>query len=442
MKKYFGTDGIRGVAGTELTCEIATRCANALTYIKNKPLIVLGRDTRLSGDMLAAAIIAGVTSGGGNVIDLGMVSTPAVAYLARKLKADYGVVISASHNPPEFNGIKVFAGSGYKIPDAEKDLIEERISMGLYHVCEPEDIGRLKYSHDELSSYLEYLVGAGKPLDGLKIVIDCSNGAVFEIAPRVFAELGANVIAVNLEHDGKNVNVNCGALHPEICAKLVKEHKADLGFSFDGDADRIMAIDEKGNVVDGDSIIYILAKHFKEQGILNRSTVVGTLHTNMGAEKLLAEDGIKLIRTDVGDQHVLEEMLSDDLILGGEQSGHIILSKLSTTGDGVLTAIVLSSLIQESGKKLSALNEVIPYPQVNYGIVVKDKEYVLSHVDLQDALLKAKQELKNKGRVLLRASGTEPKIRVMVECENAKLAEKLGREIAAIVEQLANESDY
>lgn len=439
MKKYFGTDGIRGIAGSELTGTIAAHCGNSLTVLKKNPLVLIGKDTRRSGDMLLSAFSYGVTAGGGNVIDIGIVSTPAVAYLVRELKADYGVVLSASHNPPEFNGIKIFGGDGYKIPDTQKDIIEDRISKDLLYITEPLSIGRIKYAHSEIARYTEYLIKSGKHLDGMKIVLDCSNGAVYDIAPNVFASLGADVIAVNREHDGERVNMGCGALHPETAAKLVVEHHADIGFSFDGDADRIMAIDEKGNIVDGDSIIYIFAKEYLAENKLTGKTVVGTLHTNLGAEKALMDIGVGLVRTDVGDQHVLEKMLEHGYVIGGEQSGHIILSNHATTGDGVLTAVILASRLVETHEKLSELNDIQPFPQENRGIIVEDKEYVLGHPDVQDMLLRVKNELKNKGRILLRASGTEPKIRVMVECENQKLAKKLADEMTTIIERLAND---
>lgn len=431
MGVYFGTDGIRGVVNNDLTFDVMYKCGNALTQIKDRPTVLIGRDTRNSGDLVALAVACGAIMGGAKVIDVGVVPTPGIAYLTKRLECDYGVVISASHNPPEFNGIKIFNKNGFKLQDSEEFEIEKHFIKT--NIKDNSDIGSYSFSPSFVNCYVEYLVGLGVNLEGLKVVIDASNGAGFSIAPKVFKMLGAKVFATNCKNNGEKINNNCGSLYPEMLKRNVLKFKADIGFAFDGDADRIVAIDRKGTIFDGDKIIYILSKYMKERKECINS-VVGTSLTNMGIEKALNNIDIKLIRADVGDKYVLEQMLKQECVLGGEQSGHIMNLKYSTTGDGILTAVILTKVLKECGE-LDKLFDVDMYPQYSINVIVSDKLRVINSEILSNAI-RNEQEKLNQGRILVRASGTEPKIRIMVECENLNHAKDIACRLENVVKKI------
>lgn len=431
MGVYFGTDGIRGVVNNDLTFDVMYKCGNALTQIKDRPTVLIGRDTRNSGDLVALAVASGAIMGGAKVIDVGVIPTPGIAYLTKRLECDYGVVISASHNPPEFNGIKIFNKNGFKLQDSEEFEIEKHFIKT--NIKDNSDIGSYSFSPSFVNCYVDYLVGLGVNLEGLKVVIDASNGAGFSIAPKVFKALGAKVYATNCKNNGEKINNNCGSLYPEMLKRNVLKFKADIGFAFDGDADRIVAIDGEGNIFDGDKIIYILSKYMKERKECINS-VVGTSLTNMGIEKALNNIDIKLIRADVGDKYVLEQMLKQECVLGGEQSGHIMNLKYSTTGDGILTAVILTKVLKECGE-LDKLFDVDMYPQYSLNVIVSDKLRVINSEILSNAI-RNEQEKLNQGRILVRASGTEPKIRIMVECENLNQAKEIAFRLENVVKKI------
>ena len=435
MKKYFGTDGIRGRYGKELTDEIAYFTGNCIGKMASGGLVVIGRDTRLSGTAIFVQIAKGVLDAGSQVIDLGVISTPAVAYITSMIYAKFGIVISASHNPKEYNGIKIFNHEGRKLLDSEEEEIENFIDKkGKFF---NPDRGLLFQNQDAIEKYFHLVKkAAGNDLSGLKVVLDCANGAVSLFAPRLFSELGAEVVSYFDSGDGAMINHNCGALFPEVVASKVVENNADLGFCFDGDADRIIAVNKKGEIVDGDSIIYIISKYLKEQGRLNKDSAVGTLHTNMGVEKSLNKLGIKLFRTDIGDHYVMEKMVNDDLLVGGEQSGHIILREFINTGDGLLTAMYLAHLVKITGKMLDELDDSEHFVQVNVNVVTEHKKEIMN----DEGLLKLKKELEKKiegkGRILLRASGTEPKVRIMVEGDSRELCDEVAGELQQKVSKI------
>ena len=434
MKRYFGTDGIRGIANQDLTADIAYKCGNALTVLKKYPTVVIGRDTRQSGDMLALSVASGVTAGGGNVLDVGIMPTAAIAYLTKYFGASYGVVISASHNPPEYNGIKVFGSDGYKLLEDDEAAIEDCFTKGNY-VTHP-NLGKYKridYGSDIYVDYLRKTCPEG--LNGLKVVLDCCNGAAYQVAPQVFKELGADVRVYNSENTGLRINVGCGSLHPEGLTQKVVEKGCDVGFAFDGDSDRLLAVDENGNQINGDQIIYLVATNLLREGKLKENIAVGTHHTNMGIQKALEAKGIKLLRADIGDKYVMELMLKTGAVIGGEQSGHIIMTEFATTGDGILSAIQVARLLL-AGKKISECLDVNLYPQVNINVSVKDKIRVMNNEELAEFINKCREEIKSIGRILVRASGTEPRIRVMVECEDLSIAERIANEIVEKVNKI------
>ena len=430
-KKYFGTDGIRGKYGEKLTDELAYKCGNVLGKRAAGGKIILGRDTRESGEALVKGIKEGVKDAGGTVIDLGIVSTPAVAYVTEVEGAKYGIVISASHNPKEYNGIKLFNGEGRKLTDDEELAVEKDIDGGLYFGSE----GKEKHGAAELEQYYGLLKKVGGDLSGIKVGLDCANGAASMSAARIFAELGAEVTAINAEGDGKRINEHSGALYPEVICRVVAEQKLDIGFSFDGDADRVLCSDENGRLVDGDAIIYIIAVKLKNEGRLNGNLAVGTHHTNMGVEQSLAEKGIRLERTDIGDHYVAERMREKDSLVGGEQSGHIILREFSGTGDGLLTALYLTSVLKNSGKRISELADNKVFPQVNLTIECADNKKVVADADVQEAARQVSKRLEGKGRLLLRASGTEPKIRIMTECDSYETGKAEAEWLKSFIEQ-------
>jgi len=423
MGKYFGTDGVRGVANEALTPELAFKLGRAGAYVltkgSNAPKIVIGKDTRISGDMLEAALVAGITSVGVDVFTVGVLPTPGIAYLTRSLNATAGVVISASHNPVQDNGIKFFANSGYKLPDEVEAEIESLLDNDLQGIPSPTGpgVGRVRVVEDATEQYIDFLKSTVKvDFSGLKIVVDCANGAAYHVAPWVMRELGAEVIAIHNQPDGININANCGSTHPEVVREKVLAWQADLGIAHDGDADRVIAVDGQGNIVDGDFIMVILALHLKARNKLPKDTLVATVMSNLGLHIALRQAGIKVLETKVGDRYVLEEMLKTGAVLGGEQSGHIIFLEHNTTGDGVLTALQLISAVKQTGKSLAELAARMKrLPQVLVNVRVQDKEAVQNHPDLAAAIKKGEEALGDQGRILVRPSGTESLIRVMAE---------------------------
>lgn len=436
MGKYFGTDGIRGEYGIELTDNIAFMTGNALTTHMRNKIVVIGRDTRLSGEILVKNLIEGIILGGGSVINLDVIPTPAVAYITQLFNADYGIVVTASHNPPQYNGLKIFNNKGIKLTHSQELQIEAHIDNNTPH----DNASKKSVIIGDkaiFGVYEKFLIDAIEgDLKGLKIVLDCSNGASHLVAPSVFKSLGAEVYVYNDSSDGNLINKDCGALYPEKMAEKIIELGADLGFAYDGDADRVIAIDEKGKVIDGDDIIYILALDLKSKYLLRHMTVVGTLHTNMGVEKALLDEGIKFIRTDVGDHNVVEAMVWNDIMVGGEQSGHIINRLYSSTGDGVLASVLISDIVKRSGKSLSKLANIAHYPQCNINVITREKNRVMTDVGLQELKNRMEARLKGLGRILLRASGTEPKVRIMVECAQGNLAAEIAGEVKEYIDNM------
>lgn len=435
MGIYFGTDGLRGKVNEDLTFETAYKIGNALSTLKVNPTVVIGSDTRISNSYLTLGVASGAMSGGAKVIDIGVVPTAGIAYITKEIKADYGVVISASHNSGEYNGIKVFNGEGYKLGDKE----EERIERCFIHnkINDFPNIGTYEQNFNLSKIYKRFLINSSENrLDGLTIVLDGACGAAHKIAPEVFRALGANVIASNCVNDGLRINKNCGALYPQNLAKKIFRYKADMGFCFDGDADRLIAVNDKGEVVDGDVIIYALALYFNKIGKLKGDTVVGTRHTNMAIENALKEKGLNLIRTDIGDKYVLAKLIEKNLSLGGEQSGHIILKDIATTGDGILSAITLANMLINEKKKMSEALNVELYPQSNKNVIVKDKFRVMNSEELLKEVADFNVELEGIGRIMLRASGTEPKVRVMVESKDKDKNERIANKLVSTIERI------
>ena len=440
MGRLFGTDGVRGVANTELTSELALNLGKATARVlidhtkDHKPKVVIGRDPRASGEMLEAALIAGLTSVGVDVLLAGIVPTPAVSYLVTYYAADAGFVISASHNPMQDNGIKIFDKNGHKLSEKLEDEIESLMNQKFASPV-GEAIGRVKGLIDAEEAYIAYLLNTIEPfsLQGLNIAVDCANGAASEIAPEVYKRAGANVFAIHAQADGWNINRDCGSTHIDEIRKVVKEGKFDLGISHDGDADRCLAVDSEGNLVDGDHILAILAIALKSQDRLKHNTVVSTVMANLGFTNAMKANKINIITTQVGDRYVLEEMEKNDYQLGGEQSGHIILRKFSTTGDGLLTALHLMQQVNSQEKSLEELAKAVTkYPQVLINVAQVDKAKIQNE-HLQEKIKIVEGQLQDKGRVLLRASGTEPVIRVMVEAESDQTAQKVCEDLAAVV---------
>lgn len=440
MGRLFGTDGARGIANDELTCELALSIGRATAVIlKNKddkkPLVMVGGDTRISTDMLANGVMAGLCSMGADVMYLGVVATPAVAYLVRKYNADAGIMISASHNPSEYNGIKIFSGDGFKLPDALEDQIETMILMPeKYLHPTSENVGRVINAENCINEYAEYLKSTiSADLSGLKIGIDCSNGSSSKTAPEILRALGADVTVLSAEPDGYNINRGCGSTHIEALTELVVKEKLDAGFAFDGDADRCLCVDNKGNLVDGDFILAICSLDMKARGQLKNNTVVGTIMTNFGFTKFCRDSDINFIPTKVGDRYVLEEMNLGDYKLGGEQSGHIIFRDFATTGDGQLTALQVLSLMARSKKTLSELASVMeraPQELINLKVSADGKLRFYTDPDIKAVIKKAEADLSETGRLVVRPSGTEPLIRVMTEGSDRELIVKVAHEVA------------
>lgn len=444
MGRLFGTDGARGVANTELTCELAMNIGRAAAMVlteksNKKPVVIIGKDTRLSSDMLEGAIISGLCSVGADVITLGVVPTPAVALLVKKYNADAGIMISASHNPYEFNGIKIFSGTGFKLPDTLEEEIEAIVldNVKPYNIVSMDKLGKVTVADNAVQEYIDHVVSTvpEKP-QGLKVAFDCSNGSSSRTAKTIFEELGVECHMTHFEPNGININKDCGSTHIDALAEYVKSNGLDCGIAFDGDADRCLAVDENGELVDGDFIIAICTKDLKERGLLKNNTAVGTVLTNMGFNKFCEENDINFEATKVGDRYVLESMVANGYVIGGEQSGHVIFLDYCTTGDGQTTAAQLLSLMKRKNQKLSEIAKVMKrFPQVmiNVKISPQGKGKVNSDADVQAKVQQVAKVLEGHGRIIVRESGTEPLVRVMLEGEDYSEIEQLANETAEVV---------
>ncbi|BDG41808.1 phosphoglucosamine mutase [Saccharococcus caldoxylosilyticus] len=443
MGKYFGTDGVRGVANRELTPELAFkigRCGGyVLTKSEERPKVLIGRDTRISGHMLEGALVAGLLSIGAEVMRLGVISTPGVAYLTKALGAQAGIMISASHNPVQDNGIKFFGPDGFKLSDEQEREIEELIDSPEDMLPRPigKALGQVNDYFEGGQKYLQYLKQTiDEDFSGLKIALDCAHGATSSLATHLFADLEADVVTMGASPNGLNINEGVGSTHPEALAAFVKEKGADVGLAFDGDGDRLIAVDEHGNIVDGDQIMYICAKYLKEIGRLKHQTVVTTVMSNLGFYKALEAQGIQSVQTKVGDRYVVEEMKKNGYNLGGEQSGHIIFLDYNTTGDGLLTALQLVNIMKIKGKPLSELaGEMKKYPQLLVNVKVADKEKVMENEKVKAAIQEVEAEMNGNGRVLVRPSGTEPVVRVMAEAPTEEACRNYVERIAAVIRE-------
>ena len=441
MGRLFGTDGVRGVANRELTAELglalgaAAARRLAVPTASRRRVAVIGRDPRASGEMLEAAVIAGVTSEGVDVLRLGVLPTPAVAHLVAAYGADFGVMISASHNPMPDNGIKIFGPGGHKLDDDAEDRIEELVAQGPGLRPVGADIGRVMVAPDALDRYLDHITAAAPAsLGGLTVVVDCSNGAAFAAAPRAYTAAGARVIAINAEPDGLNINEGCGSTHLEPLQEAVLAHGADLGLAHDGDADRCLAVDAAGRVVDGDAIMMVLALAMNEAGELASGTLVATVMSNLGLHVAMREAGITVRTTGVGDRYVLEELRAGSYTLGGEQSGHIVMPAFGTTGDGILTGLLLMSRMVRTGRSLETLAAGMrTMPQVLINVAVADKATAAESPAVRHAVAEAEAELGDTGRILLRPSGTEQIVRVMVEAPDEDTARQVAHRVARSV---------
>ena len=439
MGRLFGTDGVRGVANRDLTAELGmalgAAAARRLAGSGGRRVAVVGRDPRASGEMLEAAVIAGITSEGVDALRAGVLPTPAVAYLTAAYDADFGVMISASHNPMPDNGIKIFGAGGHKLDDDTEDRIEDLVAQGPGLRPVGADIGRVRRADDALQRYLNHIVGAATtPLTGLTVVIDCANGAASAAAPRAYATAGARVIAINAEPDGLNINRDCGSTHLRPLQDAVIAHGADLGLAHDGDADRCLAVDAAGHVVDGDAIMMILALSMRDAGQLASNTLVATVMSNLGLHLAMREAGIAIRTTGVGDRYVLEELRAGRFSLGGEQSGHIVMPAFGTTGDGILTGLLLMSRMAQTHSTLADLAAPMqPMPQVLINVEVADKATVAEAPAVQSAVREAEAQLGDTGRILLRPSGTEQIVRVMVEASDEDTARQVAHRVAKSV---------
>jgi len=449
MRRYFGTDGVRGTVNEEpMTAEFALRLGRAAGFVLTKhldhqPQILIGKDTRLSGYTIESGLCAGLTSQGMNVMLVGPIPTPAVAYLTRSLRADAGVVLSASHNPAGDNGIKFFGADGYKLPDAVEMEIEATLD-NLPPLPKASEIGKAFRIDDARGRYVEFCKSSlprGFRLDGLKVVVDCANGAAYDVAPRLFHELGCEVVVMNAEPDGRNINLACGSTYPEYMCKRVVECGADAGFALDGDADRLIACDASGRIVDGDCVIAALAEHMLHEQQLKGDCVVTTVMSNMGLGRYLNGLGIDMLRAQVGDRYVLEMMREKGCNLGGEQSGHVIMLDCNTTGDGLLTAVQLLAAMQDRDKSLADLVRGVElFPQKLWNITLPRRMDVMSDEQIRAAISKAEARLAGKGRLNVRASGTEPKLRVMVEAEDEGQMLELGESLADVIRKAVAEA--
>ena len=445
MGRLFGTDGARGIANSELTCELATNIGRAAAYVltektTEKPKVLIGKDTRVSSNMLEMALAAGLCSVGADVVLVGFVPTPAIAFLVKDREADAGIMISASHNPCEYNGIKIFDGNGYKLPDALEEEIEALVLDDMSPIKFPVggDVGSVFLRHDYVDLYIDHLVkSVDTDLSGLKIAIDCANGCASYTAEKLFTRLGATVHMMHCNPNGVNINARCGSTHMEDITDYINGHDMDLGLAFDGDSDRCLAVDENGKLIDGDRMIDVFALDMKKKGILNDNTAVVTVMTNLGFKQFAERNGINVLETKVGDRYVLEEMLKNDYQIGGEQSGHIIFKRFATTGDGQLSGAMLAAILAKTGKpasEVASVMTVLPQTLVNINASPELKEKLNTDSEIKTAIESVKKELGKRGRILVRASGTEPLIRVMLEGENIAEIKRLAREVAAVIE--------
>ncbi|MCA0993520.1 phosphoglucosamine mutase [Pseudalkalibacillus hwajinpoensis] len=443
MGKYFGTDGVRGIANTELTPELAFKLGrfggHVLTKDAEKPKILIGRDTRISGYMLEGALVAGLLSIGAEVMRLGVISTPGVAHLTKALSAQAGVMISASHNPVGDNGIKFFGPDGFKLLDAQEAEIEALIDSDEDQVPRPTgaDLGIVSDYFEGCQKYLQYLKQTvDEDFSGLHIALDCAHGATSSLAAHLFADLEADISTIGTNPTGTNINDGVGSTHPETLAEFVKEKNANVGFAFDGDGDRLIAVDENGDIVDGDQIMFICAKFMKDQKRLRHDTVVSTVMSNLGFHKGMEESGVTSLQTKVGDRYVMEEMRKEGYNLGGEQSGHIIFLDHITTGDGMLSALQLANIMQVTNKPLSELaGEMKKYPQSLVNVKVTDKNKVDSNNRIQETIQRVESDMNGEGRILVRPSGTEPLVRVMAEAPTKELCDEYVNRVVSMVKE-------
>lgn len=445
MAKYFGTDGVRGVANQDLTPELAFKLGRYGGYVlvhnkdKKHPKVLVGRDTRVSGEMLESALIAGLVSIGAEVMRLGVISTPGVAYLTKEMEAELGVMISASHNPVEDNGIKFFGSYGFKLSDAQEEEIEELLNAENPDIPRPvgEDIVHYSDYFEGSQKYLSYLKSTvDVDFEGMKIALDGAHGSTSSLAPFLFGDLEADTVTVGCNPDGYNINDQVGSTHPEKLAETVVEKECDFGLAFDGDGDRLIAVDEKGDIIDGDQIMFIIGQEMAKNQELNHNMIVSTVMSNLGFYKALEAEGIQSNKTKVGDRYVVEEMRRGGYNLGGEQSGHIVMMDYNTTGDGLLTGVQLASVIKLTGKKLSELAaQMKKYPQSLVNVKVTDKHRVEENVAVQEEMTKVEVDMNGEGRILVRPSGTEPLVRVMVEAATDEKAQAYAERIAKVVEE-------
>lgn len=447
MARLFGTDGVRGIANEELTPTLAMQLGQAGAYVltkekEHKPTIMVGCDTRISGDMLANALMAGACSVGANCVYVGVIPTPAVAYLTQKYRVDAGVVISASHNPVEFNGIKFFDGNGYKLPDEMEDEIEELIRKGMPGIKFPigPGVGKVKYRTDAREEYINHAIKS-VPVDltGMKIVVDCAEGASYYTSVEALKELGGNIVAIHNNPDGTNINSNCGSTHMEELQARVVYEKASVGLAFDGDADRLLAVDENGKVVDGDQIMAIVGNYMKSRGKLKKDTIVATIMSNLGFFLMGERNHLTMEQTKVGDRYVLERMREIGASLGGEQSGHIIFLDENTTGDGLLSALHLLQVMVDTGKSLSELSqimEVLPQALVNAKVANHKKDKYLEYPQIAEAIKQLETKFAGEGRVLIRPSGTEPLVRVMIEGKDQQVIQQEAEKLASLIQDV------
>ena len=447
MARLFGTDGVRGVANEELTPLLAMQLGQAGATVltkenEHRPTIMVGCDTRISGDMLANALMAGICSVGANAVYVGVIPTPAVAYLTKKYKVEAGVVISASHNPVEFNGIKFFDGNGYKLPDSLEDEIEDLIRNGMQGVELPTGsrVGKIKYRTDAREEYINHAIqSVPVNLSELKIVVDCAEGASYYTSVEALRELGANVVPIHNMPDGTNINANCGSTHMEELQARVVYEKADVGLAFDGDADRLLAVDENGTIIDGDQIMAIVGTHMRDQGKLKKDTIVATVMSNLGFFKMGEREHLQMEQTKVGDRYVLERMREIGASLGGEQSGHVIFLDENTTGDGLLSALHLLEVMVDTGKPLSELAKVMtvmPQALVNAKVPNHKKEKYMEYPEIAGAIDELNRKFAGEGRVLIRPSGTEPKVRVMIEGKDQRMIEEEAHKLADLIQNI------
>lgn len=445
MAKYFGTDGVRGVANQDLTPELAFKLGRYGGYVlahnkdKKHPKVLVGRDTRVSGEMLESALISGLVSIGAEVMRLGVISTPGVAYLTKEMEAELGVMISASHNPVEDNGIKFFGSDGFKLSDAQEEEIEELLNAENPDIPRPvgEDIVHYSDYFEGSQKYLSYLKSTvDVDFEGMKIALDGAHGSTSSLAPFLFGDLEADTVTVGCNPDGYNINDQVGSTHPEKLAETVVEKECDFGLAFDGDGDRLIAVDEKGDIIDGDQIMFIIGQEMAKNQELNHNMIVSTVMSNLGFYKALEAKGIQSNKTKVGDRYVVEEMRRGGYNLGGEQSGHIVMMDYNTTGDGLLTGVQLASVIKLTGKKLSELAaQMKKYPQSLVNVKVTDKHRVEENVAVQEEMTKVEVDMNGEGRILVRPSGTEPLVRVMVEAATDEKAQAYAERIAKVVEE-------